>query len=198
MAREGNVVYKKNDASKTNIDQTINNGWLGLGSTYTYQDGDYAPENYLYEAGDTSQQRKSVGDTATQTGYCYNYTDSNVIDQDSTLWKTLFDGTTSDKNYAKSYWLASPGAVVNSSYSSFGHVRARNGGAGTGFYAFYSQGYVNDGWNAVRPVVSLKSNITESDIAITTGIESDWTTSLENNWVGENISSGQVLENTGN
>ncbi len=104
IVKEENVVYKKNDASKTNIDQ------LGvLGQTYKYKSGDYAPENYLYEAGVTTEQRKSVGDTVTGTAYSYNYTDSSIIDQNSTLWNVLFDGTTSDKNYAKSYWLASPG-----------------------------------------------------------------------------------------
>ena len=101
IVKEGNVVYKKNDSSKTNIDQ-----WGVLGQTYTYKSGDYSPESYL------NGENATVGDTVTGTAYYYNYTDSNIIDQNSTLWKVLFDGTTSDKNYAKSYWMASPGVAV--------------------------------------------------------------------------------------
>ena len=185
IVKEGNVVYKKNDSSKTNIDQ-----WGVLGQTYTYKSGDYSPESYL------NGENATVGDTVTGTAYYYNYTDSNIIDQNSTLWKVLFDGTTSDKNYAKSYWMASPGVAVlprryarcvsvvtcdsvsvdvGSSRAVFGPGIVGMGDAGIGYYTFGSDGDVRDGCFSVRPVVSLKSNITESEIAITTGAETDWT-----------------------
>lgn len=46
-----------------------------------------------------------------------------------------------------------------------------------GYYLFDSYGYSDDDYFAVRPVVSLKSNITETEVPITTGSEEDWNTS---------------------
>ena len=64
---------------------------------------------------------------------------------------------------------------VGSSRAVFGPGIVGMGDAGIGYYTFGSDGDVRDGCFSVRPVVSLKSNITESEIAITTGAETDWT-----------------------
>ena len=51
------------------------------------------------------------------------------------------------------------------------------GNAGTGLNLFNSDGSMTEYYYAVRPVVSLKSNITEQEVPITTGSEVDWATS---------------------
>lgn len=86
------------------------------GQTYTYKEGDYSPESYL-GIGSTTP-----GENVTATAYYYNYEDPNIIDQNSTLWEVLFDGTTSEKHYAKSYWLASQAIGVNIKNAYFGPV----------------------------------------------------------------------------
>ena len=166
VVKEGNKVYLEKDTSKTNIDK-----WGVLGQTYTYKEGDYSPESYLGIGSITP------GEKVTATAYYYDYEDPNIIDQNSTLWKLLFDGTTSEKNYAKSYWLASPGVDVYSSRAFFGPGAVRYGVVGTGLDLFYSNGSSGEFRFAVRPVVSLKSNITETEVPITTGSEEDWNTS---------------------
>ena len=186
---QDNKVYLKDDPSKTNID-----GLGVLGQTYTYKNGDYAPENYLYEQGDKTQSQKSIGDKVTATGYYYEYENPDIIDQDSVLWKLLFDGTTGDKNYAKSYWLASPGVGVGSGCAYFGPGRVDYGGGGAGSAMFISDGDVGEFWFAVRPVVSLRSNVTDAEVPITTGSEVDWNTEAGGGY-GGSISSGQVLGN---
>ena len=167
IAKEGNIVYKKGDTSKTNIDE-----WGVLGRTYTYQEGDYSPESYL------GLETITPGvTTVTADAYYYDYENPNLIDQDSVLWNVLFDGTTFEKNYAKSYLLASPGVRVYEYGAYFASGLVGVGNAGTGLNLFNSDGSMTEYYYAVRPVVSLKSNITEQEVPITTGSEVDWATS---------------------
>ena len=81
----------------------------------------------------------------------------------TTLGSLLFDKTTDDGNYAKAYWLASPGVTVHSSSAYFGPGCVVDG-AGPGGSGFFSDG----GWaacgSAVRPVVSLKSDVTTAQV----------------------------------
>lgn len=168
VVKEGNKVYLEKDSEKNNID-------LGgfLGKTYTYGKEEYSPESYL------KGEYEEEGRTIQLTSYGYSIENPDVIDKSSTLWKLLFDGTTSEKGYAKSYWLASPGVCVSGSGADFGpgvvyYGRARCGGDNL----FNSDGgSYGDYRFAVRPVVSLKSNITETEVPITTGTEEDWNTS---------------------
>ena len=164
---EGNKVYQKNDPSKTNIDRI-----KVLGNVYTYREGDYSPESYL------GLETITPGVTqVTADAYYYEYENPDLIDQDSVLWEILFDGTTYEKRYAKSYWLASPGVYAYEDDAGFGPGGVYGGLAGAGGLMFYSYGGRREGNFAVRPVVSLKSNITEAEVPITTGSEVDWTTS---------------------
>ena len=163
---EGNKVYQKDDPSKTNIDERE-----VLGNVYTYQEGDYSPESYL------GLETITPGvTTVTADAYEYDYENPNLIDQDSVLWEVLFDGTTYEKRYAKSYWLASPGVYGHGYYASFGPGYIAYGEASTSNYMFSSYGNGNENYFAVRPVISLKSNITEEEVPIITGSEIDWTT----------------------
>ena len=172
-----NKVYKTSDSEKTNID-----GWGVMGQTYTYESGDYAPENYLKETYPSNEKYQSLtskvaGNTVPADAYYYSYTDSNIVEQGGTIYNLLFKGTTSSENYAKSYWLASPGAAASASNAFFGPGFVNGGNASSGSGLFISDGY----WGAVevgvRPVVSLKSNITENEVKVIAGEEQDWSTS---------------------
>ena len=92
--------------------------------------------------------------------------DPNVVEPGSTIYNILFNGTTAEP-YSKSYWLASPGVYVYSGNGGahFSPGRVDNGYASAGGYGlFYSYGYRLAGSFAVRPVVSLKSEIKGSEI----------------------------------
>ena len=180
--REKNIVYK-NDNPETNID-------LGgvMGQTYTYKEGDWTSDEEKLEAGNPK-----IGTTVTGTAYGYptdpsmqNQAGLNIVDPNSKIYEILFKGTTEAERYAKAYWLASPGVYVNSSLAFFGPGAVYGGGASSGYYLFDSDGYWNAFELAVRPVVSLKSDITEEEIQkIADKVEPEW-----------NTESGQV--NSGN
>ena len=151
---ENNTVYLESDTSKTNIDE-----WKVLGQTYTYTASDYTPESYI-----DGKKNATAGEPVTATGYYYDITSmTGTKIGNTTLGSLLFDKTTGDGNYAKAYWLASPGVFVFSSGAVFGP-----GGvgvsAGTGFNYFYSNGAWRVRRYAVRPVVSLKYDVTTAQV----------------------------------
>ena len=182
----GNKVYKTNDASKTNLDE-----WHVMGETYTYESGDYAPENYM------GTGTKRVGDIVTQDAYWYSYEDAGVTTSDSdVLYNLLFKGTTDADNFAKSYWLASPGAFVDSHDADFGPGAVVYGNVFCGGYGFNSGGIFSANRLGVRPVVSLKSGITKSQLAVTSyeyKTEDIWTTDFNDTVVvNGRVTKGQV------
>ena len=74
----------------------------------------------------------------------------------------LFDQTDTEP-YKKSYWLASPEVFFGSSSTGWGPGSVFNGLAACGGYRLcFSDGGEYDGGFAVRPVVSLKSEISAS------------------------------------
>ena len=162
---ENNTVYLESDTSKTNID-----GWKVLGQTYTYTASDYTPVSYI-----DGKKNATAGETVTATGYCYDkisMTGTKI--GNTTLGSLLFDKTTSDGNYAKAYWLASPGVGVNSSFAGFGPGRVVDV-AGTGNGGFDSDGGWYAGRLAVRPVISLKSDVTTAQVKkLANQTEDDW------------------------
>ena len=83
---------------------------------------------------------------------------------------------------------------MDSYYASFGPGVVGDGGVGPGYVMFDSNGIVGESWFAVRPVVSLRSNVTDAEVPITTGSEVDWNTEAGGGY-GGSISSGQVLGN---
>ena len=151
---EGNTVYLESDTSKTNID-----GWEVLGQTYTYTASDYTPASYI-----DGKKNATAGEPVTATGYYYDITSmTGTKIGNTTLGSLLFDKTTSDGNYAKAYWLASPGVIAYSSLAGFGpgYVDAY---ASTGDGYFYSYGVWRACRFAVRPVVSLKYDVTTAQV----------------------------------
>ena len=154
-------VYANSDPS-TNIDE------VGvLGNQYTYKETDYTPESYI------NSKANATAGTQTDPATAYYYQWGNLTIND-TLKTILFNGTTRDANFAKSYWLASPAVGANSDYARFGPGGVNGGGVNAGYYFFDSNG----DWDAysfgVRPVVYLESNITVEDLHKIDGQEEDW------------------------
>ena len=158
-----------------------------FGEKYTYKEGDYAPENYMNDVyGGTSYTRKVIGDTAEGNAYYYSYDIVGTSTSNPTLYELLFDGTTSEDSYAKSYWLASPGVHAGSSYAGFGPGGVGGGDVGSNASLFGSYGNWYAVRMAVRPVVSLKSSVTLSEIG---GKGSASTTDI---WAGKENNNPQV------
>ena len=158
---ENNQVHKNGDS--TNIDILPQQGVEGLGYSWTYKSGDYAPENYMNEAygGEYTTIRK-VGDKENYNSYGYEWSSLGLNDK---IENMLFAGTTAESNFARSYWLASPGSYRGGSYASFGP-----GGVADGYvccgrsHLFRSDGNWNANRMAVRPVVSLPSDISSDEV----------------------------------
>ena len=74
----------------------------------------------------------------------------------------LFKGTTNSENTAKSYWLASSGVHVTTSGVSFGIGLVISGEVSAGRGNFAGVGGSLEKNAAIRPLVSLKSDISFS------------------------------------
>ena len=155
-------VYANSDPN-TNIDK-----WGVLGNQYTYKETDYTPESYI------NSKANATAGTQTDPATAYYYQWGNLTIND-TLKTILFNGTTSDANFAKSYWLASPAVLADSDRAYFGPGGVCGGDVYAGNYFFFDSG---GGWGAcsfgVRPVVYLESNITVEDLHKIDGQEEDW------------------------
>ena len=154
-------VYANSDPN-TNIDK-----WGVLGNQYPYKETDYTPESYI------NSKANATAGTQTDPATAYYYQWGNLTIND-TLKTILFNGTTSDANFAKSYWLASPAVDANSDYAGFGPGGVYDGGVDAGSDFFYSDGDWDAGSFGVRPVVYLESNITVEDLHKIDGQEEDW------------------------
>ena len=168
--KEENKAYNKSGTQISGFQ-----GFFGTKNQYPYKSTDYAPENYVIdEYSDGSYTRKTAGSVANilsattgtvdQSAYMIMASDSNVVEPGSTIYNILFNGTTAEP-YSKSYWLASPGVDVNSGLAGFSPgvvIRGRAIAGGGGL--FFSDGYRYAYSFAVRPVVSLKSEIKGSEI----------------------------------
>lgn len=159
------------DESNTNIGQTTSY------PSYTYDSSDYTPEGAI----ETPPQHATAGTTVDADAWMFMYTTDGETRADyisERVYDMLFADTTESSNYAKSYWLASPGVFAGSGFVDFGP------GAVGGGFAHSGGGnlFVSDGgWVAygftVRPVVVLKSDITIEQIQkIDDQTEETWNT----------------------
>ena len=179
------TVYENSDPS-TNIDEAG-----VLGNQYTYTADDYTPESYINNKAHATEGTK----TAPATAYWYQWGNLTIED---TLKTILFNGTTSDANYAKSYWLASPAVYAISGRAYFGPGGVDGGDVYAGDYLFYSNGRWRAGSLGVRPVVYLESNITVEDLHKIDGQEEDWSAySNSNSLVANGDSSNGEAGNHG-
>ena len=178
-------VYANSDPS-VNID-----GYKVLGNQYTYKASDYTPESYINNKTNATAGKQ----TDPATAYSYQWGNLTI---DGTLKNMLFSGTTSDANYAKSYWLASSGVYAYSSGAGFGPGGVRGGDVDSVDYLFGSDGYWIAVGLAVRPVVYLNSEITVEDLHVIDGQEDNWSTYSNGDAVASGNSSNGEAGNPGN
>ena len=130
LVAEGNLIYKKDDETKTDINM------MGtIIGEYVYKQGDFAPENYLktkYPDNEEIQklETRKVGDSINSNGYVYAYSDAfgmpNIIDikKESAIYDVLFrgtDGKESPKTMNSWYWIANKTNIAApNSISGFG------------------------------------------------------------------------------
>ena len=161
------------DSSHTDISTFVSD------PSYTYETGDYTLTNPPQSA---TAGTKINGDAY---GIIYNYEryQSLGIDIDKRTYDMLFAGTSED-NYAKAYWLASPGVVAVSDRAYFGPGGVGGGNAASGGNdLFSSDGFWSAVGCAVRPVVVLKSNIKVDQIhKIEDPVEEQWSTKGGNDY----------------
>ena len=139
------------------------------GQTYSYTNQYASPEDYL------TGTRSNFSKTSDFYGYMANNS-SLTTATDQRLYDLLFDNV--EYMSGKAYWLASRCVNANSSYAYF-RVRCvvsdDDETVVYGLALFYSSGDERDYGFAVRPVVVLKSNVTEDSIhKIDDQIETDW------------------------
>ena len=170
IVREGNVVYKKTDSTKTNLDERN-----VLEKTRIHESGEYAPKKYIKDVYNLNIEEEKAGESFKATAYVY-YSKENIISQNSSLYEILFNGTLQSEGYTKSYWLASPGIYVGPDMTYFGPGRVYNGGASCGNGLLFSGGQYYCIRYAVRPIVELKSDITVKQLTTSnSGMQVDWT-----------------------
>lgn len=152
------------------------NGSLQYGEQYSF-DNQYTPESWL-----NGKTRTTVSGTVDGYAFIINPPSESGINsvklEDERLYSLLFDNV--EYGSGRAYWLASRGVYTDSDdYACFGPgVVFTEGGmtfAVTGDGMFYSDGDEGNSGFAVRPVVVLKSNVTEDSIhKIDDQVETDW------------------------
>lgn len=142
-------------------------GGKQYGETYSFTD-QYTPESWL-----NNKTKTTVSGTVDGYYYAVNAPSeagvpASATVSDTTAYNLLFNNV--EYGSGACYWLASRGVNADSSRAYFGlGVVATEDGlpiAGSGGYMFYSHGVEDDGGLAVRPVVVLGSDVTESDIQV--------------------------------
>ena len=188
VVAEGNLVYRKDDISKTDI-----NIMATQSGEYVYKKGDFAPENYLKVKYPDNEKilglsNKKIGDSLNTKGYVYVYGSDSLLgptslnlSKDSETWNVLFagtDDTTNPKCMNKWYWIANQTNVVLSSESNnvagFGPAGIAIGSVWGLGDTVYTDGQYLIASLGVRTIVSLKSDVTVDQIKPTTGEESVW------------------------
>ncbi len=128
---------------------------------YTYKTGNYSPEKYMNDKYVTNYTVKT---TVEGNYYYYPYNIAGTSSENPTLYNLLFEGTEENSNWARSYWLASPGVYANSSNATFGPGNVDGGNVNSYNDLFYSHGNWYAYGYAVRPVVSLRSDVSLSEV----------------------------------
>ncbi len=120
--------------------------------------------------------QKSANDEVKGTAYSISNPEDGKI-----ITEIIFDGTTAKNNYIKAYWLGSTGIYIYPDTIGFGPGAVRYGYADGGGDALFDS-YGN--WRvfelAVRPVVSLESEVTIDDIKVVNKTEEEWTGIIHN------------------
>ena len=129
---EGTVTL---NADSSNTD--ISDGFVSYPS-YTYSNTDWTLTNPPVRAtAGTTVNGNAYGFMYTFGDYGYEVLQALGVDIDERTYDMLFAGTTEDANYAKSYWLASPGVYAYSDYACFGPGAVFDGSAASGYSSLF-------------------------------------------------------------
>ena len=170
-------------------------GYFGEQYRYTYKTGNYSPEKYMNDKyyGEEEEKPYTVKATVDGNSYYYPYDISGTSTENPTVYNLLFAGTEESDNWAKSYWLASPGVYANSSNASFGPGGVDNGNVRSDGSLFDSNGYWDANRYAVRPVVSLRSEVSLSEVGGKGTAGTDiWSSVSSGNFNNENETAGKI------
>ncbi len=169
--------------------------WGNIGTELALVNPYQNQEGYLYQSPEDYIDGIVLGqeETIRKTSDTYYYYGEDAIDRTSALYDILFKGSESNKFY----WLASRGTYVSDYDLSYnwgpGNVR-NHSAASRSFGMLYSSGIQNiydmqgadrknaNLFNAVRPVVYLKSDVTINDIQ-NIGIQTSGEEAWDNNWL---------------
>ena len=154
-------MIKEKNLDKYNRDKQNDNRKV-LGEKYSYPN-QYTPEGWL-----NGKTQTTVSGEVTMYYYSVNSKiadDAPSVTVNDRVYKMLFENA--EVHTGKAYWLASRSVRGDSSYAVFCLSMANIGGdvsnAGS-LYVFNSCGGENVFRAAVRPVVSLKSNVTNTQV----------------------------------
>ena len=116
-----------------------------------------------------------VGKIETGNSYYYFTNEMNyTIGISKEIDDLLFDGT---ESFNKNYWLASIGIETDYDYVDFGLGSVVDGNVQNGYdsFLFRSNGHDSQRQYGVRPVISLKSEITVNQLKVISGSKGeDW------------------------
>ena len=149
--------------------------WENFGKTYSYENQYASPEDYL------ARKKSNFSKTSNE----YYYTGNNSLLKTATntrAYETIFF----KKQLQKWNWLASRSVDVYSGYAGFCVGVVGNGDAGMRNDVFDSDGDERGNYGGVRPVVSLKSDVSTDTIPKAENQnqeEQDWS-GYSNNMIG--------------
>ena len=156
-------VFKKEDINHENnfTDSSY------IGKKYQLNNKDQIPETALGLKEVSEIPQEYYNDGIKGTAYAYNYRNSN-LEITNEMYSVFFK----DAGQTKHYWLASEGITVGSflAYWGIGEVFDAVDISGN---LFYTDGDTGGTGNGVRPIVSIKSNITVEQLQKITGTEDE-------------------------
>ena len=160
-------VYKKEDI---NYSENFDAGSiLEFMESHVYNENDETPEKAL------GKGTVPVGKIETGNSYYYFTNEMNyTIGISKEIDDLLFDGT---ESFNKNYWLASIGIETDYDYVDFGLGSVVDGKVQNGYdsFLFRSNGHDSQRQYGVRPVISLKSEITVNQLKVISGSKGeDW------------------------
>ena len=143
-------------------DTTPLQGFTGVfGKQYIYETGSYSPEKYMNDKYETNY---TVGTTADGNNYIYPYNIAGTSTENPILYNLLFAETEESSNWIKSYWLASTGVYASPNIANFGPGRVVSGNVYSSNGLFMANGYWYALRYALRPIVSLRSDVSLSEV----------------------------------
>lgn len=162
---QNNIIYNKNDSSMNNIDITRR-----MGNTYNFSNMDYSAKSYA-SSKITAIENGEISEIINAYTYMLDSVDKNIANF-NIIKEILFSQVSG--NNSKPYWLAS--TAVNDIYNK---ARYTIGEVSNNMVNLSDSKFSSDGsWTVkaagVRPIIILKSTITEDDLQVIESNTEEW------------------------